>query len=372
MAKILLHPQNASESGGIMKKRLPNAYIRGNYVYIDIMIDGRQIRMSSGKSATAANLRWVSQNAYEIYKNSLLIEQSRQNIVSVYGLRSLEIGSVSRKASTAKDYLSTFKNYILPYFGNKELGQIKASDVAIWQKRLIDKGLSASRVKNIRATFQTIFADALRDEIITKSPFAGVKTPKGIDPTPKPFSVEEIKLLASNTSDFFGRMILTLAFTGMRTGEAMALTWDDVDFKGKTITISKSISNGTISTTKTGKTRVIDMLPTVEKVLLEQYEATGYKKSNVFLAPKTGRGYRESASLGFYWRPLLKKCGLEKRDFYQLRHSFASIMLSEGEDPLWVSQMMGHETLSTTLKYYARFIKGRGVLRANFLGNYGL
>ena len=70
------------------------------------------------------------------------------------------------------------------------------------------------------------------------------------------------------------------------------------------------------------------------------------------------------------WKSLLKRCLMGYRNFYQTRHTFASIFLSEGEELVWVSKvMLGHANIATTLKYYARFIKERDVTRGAFLNN---
>ena len=65
----------------------------------------------------------------------------------------------------------------------------------------------------------------------------------------------------------------------------------------------------------------------------------------------------------YEWYKLLEKLNLEKRNIYQTRHSFASNMLSNKENPLWVSQMLGHKSLNMTLEIYTRYIKEEKALR---------
>jgi integrase len=59
------------------------------------------------------------------------------------------------------------------------------------------------------------------------------------------------------------------------------------------------------------------------------------------------------------WYPTLEKAKLRARPMYQAKHTFASLMLSHGEDPLWVSRMLGHSTLAMVYKHYAKFIRNR-------------
>jgi integrase len=69
----------------------------------------------------------------------------------------------------------------------------------------------------------------------------------------------------------------------------------------------------------------------------------------------------------WYWRPLLDKLTMKYRNLYQMRHTFASMMISNGEDILWVSKMLGHKDSSMTLQKYARYIKVKDKKRAGFL-----
>jgi len=59
------------------------------------------------------------------------------------------------------------------------------------------------------------------------------------------------------------------------------------------------------------------------------------------------------------WYPALKKAGLRMRTMYQTRHTFASLMLSHGEDPLWIARMLGHTTLQMVFQHYGKFIRNR-------------
>jgi integrase len=68
-----------------------------------------------------------------------------------------------------------------------------------------------------------------------------------------------------------------------------------------------------------------------------------------------------------YWRPTLKNLGITYRNLYQMRHTFASLMISNGEDILWVSNMLGHKHSSMTLDMYARYIRQKNRKRATFL-----
>ena len=111
------------------------------------------------------------------------------------------------------------------------------------------------------------------------------------------------------------------------------------------------------------------MLDSVRDALKEQYLKTGLSSKYVFNNRKD-KPYQDSASVKVtYWEPLLKRCTIAYRSPYNTRHTFATLMLKNGEDILWVSKMLGHADVSTTMKYYIKFVEEKGQKRATFLND---
>jgi integrase len=250
--------------------------------------------------------------------------------------------------------------HITPHLGDLELDKIKPSHIKLWQNTLL-KTLSPRRVRNIRATLSTIIKDALADEIIDKNPLALVKSVKVQKVKIKPFSLKEIKLILKNSTGQ-NRNFFALAFmSGMRSGEMIGLKWEDIDFNKKEISIKRSRKMGVDGKTKTASSnRVIDILDSLLPYLLDQYEITGRYNTYVFLNSKNEPIYDIKRIRDRAWRKTLKECGIEYRTIYQTRHSFATMMLENKEDILWVSSMLGHTDASMTLSKYAHYVKKRG------------
>jgi integrase len=99
------------------------------------------------------------------------------------------------------------------------------------------------------------------------------------------------------------------------------------------------------------------MLQNVEKALIDQKQYTLLHSKKVFLNPFTNETWTGDQQIrkGF-WIPLLKKAGVRYRNPYQTRHTFASMMLSAGENIAWVSSQMGHSNIMITTRTYARWI----------------
>lgn len=295
-------------------------------------------------------------------------EKSKIPTVNEYAKVSLELHSKTRKPTTTYDYETSLRLHIYPTFGNKRLNIIKPSDIQLWQNKLLDT-LKPRRVRNIRATFNTIFEDAMRDEIIDKNPISRIKTPKLDKIDVKSFSLEEMKLIISTAKDEMKAFTALGFFTGLRSGEMIGLRWDDVDLKNKEIHIKRAIKMGEVSTPKTKNSiRTIDILDNLLPYLQEQYKLTGKKRSYVFLNKHDEHYYDIKRIRDSKWKNLLKECDIEYRTIYQMRHTFATVMIENKEDILWVSNMLGHADASMTLQMYAKYRKRDDVKRASFLG----
>jgi integrase len=150
----------------------------------------------------------------------------------------------------------------------------------------------------------------------------------------------------------------TVAFgTGLRPSEQNALQWEHIDFAGKTILVRQGVVRGRKTLLKTkGSRRDVDMLPMVEETLRAHFEvASGqYVFSNAIGGPLFQEGMRRRV-----WHPTIERAALRHRNPYQTRHTFASLMLSQGEEVAWVARMMGHTTTRMIYEHYYRFIPHR-------------
>ncbi|WQU30452.1 site-specific integrase [Helicobacter pylori] len=180
-----------------------------------------------------------------------------------------------------------------------------------------------------------------------------------------PFSLNEIKAILQSTHDLRLKAFLTTAFfTGLRTGEQLALLWSDIDFENKKINIDKSLNlSGVITSPKNKPSiREVDLLEPVEKILKElKASEPAYKKMIFLSVPKRTQDFQ------LMFKKLLKALNLKDRKLYTTRHTFASLMLSQGEEAMWVSQTLGHKDLNTTYQTYSHYIPQQEKERAKFL-----
>lgn len=345
-----------------MKK---NVIARGEIWHIQVCQKGRRIRFSTKLKANKENKEYILRN-FERLINEHLNPPKKKKVEKM----TLEY-YLKRRLNNAKVLKSgtqhTYKYYcklLLEYFGGICVNDIGREEIEKFYLYLGSQNISKLRARILVRFLKSSLELALYDEVISKNPifptkFSALKESKKIEP----FSLLEVKriLEVAQGKDYpkwFCNLLKVAFFTGMRCGELFALTKNDIDFNRNKISITRAIKehNGKIETPKSASSiREIDLLPPVREALLSQIEAQGGK--TYLFSHKSGKPFRKSADFVGFWTSVLNEARLKYRTFYTTRHSFASIMLSEGEEAMWVSKMLGHENLNITLEYYARFLE---------------
>ena len=180
--------------------------------------------------------------------------------------------------------------------------------------------------------------------------------------------MDEMKLILANSEGQDRNFFALAFFSGMRSGEMVGLKWKDVNLTQLEIDISRSRKMGVDGKTKTeSSNRIIDILDSLVPYLKNQFKLTGELNSYVFLNTRNEPLYDIKRIRENGWKKTLKACNIEYRTIYQTRHSFATMMLENGEDILWLSNMLGHTDSSMTLSKYTHYIKKKEKKRGQFL-----
>jgi len=256
--------------------------------------------------------------------------------------------------STIKGYNSVIYAHLIPNFGHHRLTELKPTHIEEWMDSL---QISNKRINNILSPLRQVFKDALIDEYIDKDPMQRIRFLSVEQREPKPFSKREIEIILS-TLDGQNHNLIKFAFwTGLRTSELIALRWEDIDLKNNRFYVRKAIVNGKEKTTKTvSGQRTVELHPESLAALKSQLRYTR-RQERVFHDPKTDKPWKgDQVIRKRVWMMALKSSKIEYRNPYQTRHTFASMMLSRGENPLWVAQQMGHKDWGMIRKVYGRWI----------------
>ena len=255
--------------------------------------------------------------------------------------------------STARDYSSALREHLIPRFGHLYLSELKARDIRDWIASL---AISNKRINNVLVPLRAIYGEAMEDELISKNPLARIKNLNVVTREPQPFNDAEIQAIYGELEGNDLNLI-TFAFeTGLRTSELIALQWEDVDLDNKRIYIRRAIVRGQTKQPKTRSgIRTIELSKQAVDALLNQQKLA--VKGFVFFDTKTKKELNDKKIRERIWKNALKKAGVQYREPYQTRHTFASRHLSNGKPIIWVSLQMGHSNPNMTTSRYARWIK---------------
>lgn len=281
----------------------------------------------------------------------------------------LKSKSISLKHKSILAYTSVLNNNIIPFFDGRYVATIKPFDIRKWHDFMIAKGLKRSAMTHARVLMKEAFELAMLKEIVDTNPIKIVSMPrlKSTKKVKKPFTLDEIDLILEHAHGELKNFLGISFFTGIRSGELLALKWEDVDFVTDTISINKTIASGIINSPKTASSyRDIEMIDKAKEFFQSQRFLTGLKNSYVFLNKK-GLYYNRSSVIYAHYIKLLNELGIERRSLHNTRHTFASMMLNHGIEPIWVSNMLGHDNLDITLKVYAHFMPKKEKMSLKFL-----
>ena len=176
-----------------------------------------------------------------------------------------------------------------------------------------------------------------------------------------------------------GRNLFQFAFwTGLRTSELVALNREDIDWKRGVISVRHAqtqASRGLMEKPKTRTgTREVKLLAPALEALNAQKPLTYLKRKEIFQNPGTGERWPGDQPIRkTLWMHALRIAGVRYRNPYQTRHTWASMMLSAGEHPMWVASQMGHKDWGMIRRHYGRWIpdadpEAGGRAAAQFLG----
>lgn len=274
------------------------------------------------------------------------------------------------KGKTRDCYAEVIENRIKKEFGEYEIDDISPIVIQHYVTKLLKNGnlitgdaLSANTVNEIITVLQSSLKAAFSMGAASKYVGDKIRRPKIKEKTVTCFSKDEQRaiekaVLSSKNTKYTG--IFLCLYTGLRIGELLALTWDDVDLVDATVTVKKTFRNryGKCNV-KNDEKRVIDepksvsskrVIPLGEKTVNLLIKAKAKRKTEFVVECRGGaptvRGYQK------IFEALLKKLNIERKGFHSLRHTFATRAIECGMDVKTLSEILGHKNASITLARY--------------------
>ena len=318
-----------------MKKRKDGRYQEE----ITVKVNGRKVRkVFYGRTKTELNRKIMAFRE----------EQERGKLFSEVADEWWDLHEPTLAYNTTKGYKPALARAKL-FFGKTNIREIKAPDVNRVQVDFIRSNHAAQKTaKTQLLVINQICKYATANGYIPYNPARDISVPRGLTHNPREIiSDEDIKRVKASTDCTFGMFPFWILYTGCRRGELLALTWEDVDIKGRTIWITKSVYHDSNSPkvkepkSAAGKRGV----PLMDK-LLEQIEP-----GRGLIFPNDDGGILTEMQFQKLWAAYTEESGVSCTP-HQIRHGYATMLFENGIEVKDAQELLGHAYASTTQDIY--------------------
>ena len=352
------------------------------YAIVSYYVDGRRKQKSV---STGLPVKGNKRRALEFLENLKRTYETKESMENMDGSRLLMTDYMDEWLKIVKPLVerATYKSYdnmvsarIRPHFEklNLLLTEVEPKHIKMLYDEILEQGYTTNTVIHYHAVLHQALAYAVKNDYILSNPADRVKRPKKNKHISSFYTKEEIlTLLDIAKEDPIYIPIVLSSYYGFRRSETLGMRWSAIDFENKTITVNHKVTE----LTENGKTivyaedklktkssyRTLPLIPVVEEKLLE-HKAKLERNQKLFgnsyckeymdyvCVDEMGKLFRPNfVSDHFGW--LLKKYGLKKLTFKELRHSCASMLVAEGIPMKSIQEWLGHSNFSTTADIYS-------------------
>jgi integrase len=265
--------------------------------------------------------------------------------------------------------------HIVPALGRLKLKDLNPVHVRGFYREKLDSGLSSATVRKIHSILRKALKQAVLDGLTPRNVCEAVKPPKVEHKEIRPLDRGQTKaLLEVAIGNRLEALYVLAVHTGMREGELLGLKWEDVDLERGVLRLRHALvregGKVVLGDLKTPKSRrsvrltcaAAEALRSHLEHQLEEMERMGslYQSGGLVFGTESGTLINPSNLRNRSFKPLLKRAGLPHICFHDLRHTCATLLLSQGTHPKLVQELLGHATIAMTLDTYSHFLPSMG------------
>jgi len=316
--------------------------------WIDCYINGQRVRRKIGPNKRTA----------ELAEKKLKVDAAQGKWLGEINLQKIKFADFFTKkfqprlqgaVSTKKNYRVAFNKHLDAEFGKHFLHQIKPEHIEDYKARRVQEA-RASSVNQELVLLGAILNRAVEWKYLRENPAQSVKKLRVAETEYNTLTVEEANALfeVEPKNDWFYTFLAVALNTGMRVSEILALTWEDIDFKSRIV----SVVNDDDFETKSKKIRYMPMNDFLRDVLRKH---PPHISCDLIFASKKGNRqglpiHRNSVELRLNQAVIEAKIDGHYR-IHDLRHSFGTRLADNGENPRTIMELMGHSSIEVTMRY---------------------
>ena len=388
---------------GSIEKRGKNSYRL--IVCHGFNLDGKPIRHTKTVHGTKTQAKIELAKFVAEVEQGTVIEGKSITFKEFTEIWKRDYGSKELAPSTYRRYLGMLESRILPYLGHFKLDKIKPTDIMKFYD-MLDKDTQIKRVKcnNGYRTLKPLSQKTILEhhrliramlhravywQLLFSNPCERVQPPKSKKPKRRYYDDEQCKVLLSNLNELsvddikYKTAITLTLFTGVRLGELMGLEWSDIDFTNGIVSINKSsqylTDKGVFTKTPKTESSIREVaIPDFVLSLLEEYRLWYETQKSIYgeLWTNSDRLFVQSdgkpmhpSTISKWFVKFVKEIGLPVINFHGLRHTNATLLISQNIDVAVVAARLGHAQITTTFNFYVHPIISHNKSAGNVLQN---
>ena len=270
------------------------------------------------------------------------------------------------------------RNHLEPFFGTRDLRDIKEADLLKFIRVKLDAGLRPGTIKNSLSVLRRVYSLHVKEADLLRNPASGIGALiKRVDRRHAQESsevefweqgeVETILQIANEHEPQFATLFHFLVATGARRGEALGLQWGDIDFATNSVSIRRAITGSGLTTPKSGRSRRLRMAPGLSESLFDLLSARrlqcihrGWPELPAWVFCSEVGTAPDPANISRVWNRLRRRAearGVRRLKLHCARHTWATRALGAGKSIKWVADQLGHADPALTLRVYAHAMK---------------
>ena len=271
----------------------------------------------------------------------------------------------SRKHDVRASTYAMYKGHLANHFeavNELKVNRITIQTVERFISRHRETGRNISTLKKLLGTFGQVMRYAIRHRLIDYNPLADAERPRRQDHSDEKqiivLNPDQIKAFLDAVIDPLYRVFFQLAIlSGARQGELFGLKWSDVDWDNGQIRINRTYNNGEWYQPKSkASKRAIDLGPSMMLELKRWRMQCRHNELNLVFPSQSGGPINHSVMLRKHFWPALKAAELPRIRFHDLRHTFASLLIDQGENIKYIQSQLGHSSPTLTLDTYSHLL----------------